>query len=502
MINGADSFPLLAVPFFMLAGEIMNVGGLSRRIVDLAITLVGHLRGGLGFVAILAAVLMAALSGSAVADTAALASLLLPMMVAAGHDRGRAGGLIASAGIIAPIIPPSIGFVIFGVAANLSIGKLFLAGIFPGLLMGAALAVTWYVVRQARRRHAAAQGERAPSACRRCKNATWALLLPVIVLVGLKFGIFTPTEAAVVAAVYALFVATVVYRELKLKQLYDVFLGAAKTTAVIMFLVAAAMVSAWLITVADLPSKMVELLQPFMGNQTLLLIAIMVLLIAIGTAMDMTPTILIMTPVLMPVVKAAGIDPIYFGVLFIMNSAIGLITPPVGTVLNVDRRRRQDEHERSDPRRDALHAGPVRRDVPAGPVPVARHRAGTLARRLIFRPRRSTHPTRQPFPYLPQCTIPGDNHEILDPSPHHPRRRRRGPRLRQRLGAGQGAHLQARDAEPEGPPAGGRRAEVRRARRGQVGRQDEGPGVPGRRARRRRAERLGAAGRHPGDGHR
>ncbi len=334
VINGADSFPLLAVPFFMLAGEIMNVGGLSRRIVDFAITLVGHKRGGLGFVAILAAVLMAALSGSAVADTAALASLLLPMMVAAGHDRGRAGGLIASAGIIAPIIPPSIGFVIFGVAANLSIGKLFLAGIFPGVLMGVGLAVTWYFV-------ARSEGSEPPPKAsmavrmKAMRNATWALFLPVIVLVGLKFGIFTPTEAAVVAAVYALFVATVVYREMTLHQLYEVFVSSSKTTAVIMFLVAAASVSAYMITVADLPGQMVELLKPFMGNQTLLMIAIMVLLMAIGTAMDMTPTILIMTPVLMPVVKAAGIDPIYFGVLFIMNCAIGLITPPVGTVLNV-----------------------------------------------------------------------------------------------------------------------------------------------------------------------
>ena len=334
VINGADSFPLLAMPFFMLAGEIMNVGGLSRRIVNLAITLVGHKRGGIGFVAILAAVLMAALSGSAVADTAALASLLLPMMVASGHDRGRAGGLIASAGIIAPIIPPSIGFVIFGVAANLSIGKLFLAGIFPGLLMGVGLAITWYIVA---RREGNAPPPKASAVVRlkALRDATWALFLPVIVLVGLKFGIFTPTEAAVVAAVYALFVATVVYREMKLSALYGVFISAAKTTAVIMFLVAAASVSAYMITVADLPSRMVGLLEPFMGNQTLLLIAMMVLLIAIGTAMDMTPTILIMTPVLMPVVKAAGIDPIYFGVLFIMNCAIGLITPPVGTVLNV-----------------------------------------------------------------------------------------------------------------------------------------------------------------------
>jgi len=334
VIDGADSFPLLAVPFFMLAGEIMNAGGLSRRIVHLAMTLVGHWRGGLGYVVIIAGVMMAALSGSAVADTAALAALLLPMMVKAGHDRARAGGLIASAGIIAPIIPPSIGFVIFGVAANVSITQLFLAGIVPGLLMGVSIAIAWWVV--ARREGIAPP----PPASRTEKlkamrDAVWALMLPVIVLVGLRFGIFTPTEAAVVAAVYALFVSTVVYRELKMAALYQVLVASARITAVIMFLVAAAMVAAWLITVAALPQQLVEMLRPLLDNPTLLLIAIIVLVILIGTAMDMTPTILILTPVLMPVVRAAGIDPVYFGVLFMMTNAIGLVTPPVGTVLNV-----------------------------------------------------------------------------------------------------------------------------------------------------------------------
>jgi len=334
VVNGADSFPLLAVPFFMLAGEIMNVGGLSRRIVGLALTLVGHKRGGLGFVAIVAACMLAALSGSAVADTAALAALLLPMMVKAGHDKARAGGLIASAGIIAPVIPPSIGFVIFGVAANVSISKLFLAGIVPGLLMGVSIAVAWWFV--ARRENIVPPAPATwPERLTALRESTWALVLPVIVIVGLKFGVFTPTEAAVVAAVYALAVSMLVYRELDVHQLVRVFVAAAKTTAVIMFLVAAAMVSAWLITVAQIPAQMVALLEPFMGNQTLLLVAMMVLVMAVGTAMDMTPTILIMTPVLMPVVKAAGIDPVYFGVLFIINNAIGLITPPVGTVLNV-----------------------------------------------------------------------------------------------------------------------------------------------------------------------
>lgn len=333
LTNGANSFPLLAVPFFMLAGEVMTVGGLSKRIVKFAMTLVGHIKGGLGYVTILAAVMMAALSGSAVADAAAMTALLLPMMVAAGHDRARSAGLIASAGIIAPVIPPSIGFIIFGVAANVSITKLFMAGIFPGIMLGAALWATWwYLVRREKVVPPARKSKREIGAAAR--EASWALFLPVIIIGGLRFGIFTPTEAAVVAAVYALFVSMVIYRELSFKQLYRVFANSARITSVIMLLVAAAMVSAWLITVAGLPDKMVVLLEPLIDNPTLLLIACMILVMLVGTAMDMTPTILILTPVLMPIIKAAGIDPIYFGVLFMINNAIGLITPPVGTVLN------------------------------------------------------------------------------------------------------------------------------------------------------------------------
>ena len=334
VINGADSFPLMAVPFFLLAGEIMNAGGLSKRIVNIALAMVGHVHGGLGYVAILASCLLASLSGSAVADSAALAALLVPMMTAAGHNKERSCGLIAAGGIIAPIIPPSIGFVIFGVASGLSISKLFLAGIFPGLLMGIGLAIAWTIV--ARRDDVKPLPRKsAKEIVATIVDGAWAMMLPVIIIVGLKFGVFTPTEAAVVAAVYSLVIAVFVYKELKPKDVYAVFVQAATTTAVVMFLVAAAMVSAWLITVADLPGELIALLEPFMDNPTLLLIVIMLVVVAVGTAMDMTPTILILTPVLMPVVKQAGIDPIYFGVLFIMNNAIGLITPPVGTVLNV-----------------------------------------------------------------------------------------------------------------------------------------------------------------------
>ncbi len=334
LVAGVDSFPLLAVPFFILAGELMNSGGISRRIIDMAQAWVGHIHGGLGFVAIGAAVLMASMSGSALADTAALATILLPMMRQQGYPMNTSAGLIASGGIIAPIIPPSMPFVIYGVTTNTSISALFLSGIVPGLLMGTGLIVTWKLILRRIELPAGAPLP-LPERLRITAKAFWALLMPLIIIGGMKTGIFTPTEAAVVAAFYALFVALFIHREMKLAEIGPVLVRAAKTTAIVMFLCAGAQVASYMITLADLPGVLTGWLGPLVENPRLLMTVMMLALVLIGTALDLTPTILIFAPVMLPIAVKAGIDPVYFGLMFVLNGAIGLITPPVGTVLNV-----------------------------------------------------------------------------------------------------------------------------------------------------------------------
>lgn len=334
LVAGVDSFPLLAVPFFILAGELMNSGGISRRIIAMAQAWVGHIRGGLGFVAIAAAVMMASMSGSALADTAALATILLPMMRQQGYPMHTSAGLIASGGIIAPIIPPSMPFVIYGVTTNTSISALFMSGIVPGIIMGVGLIVAWKLVL---RKMDLPEGKPLPmqERLRATVQAFWAMLMPLIIIGGMKTGIFTPTEAAVVAAFYALFVALFVHREMKLAEIHGVLVRAAKTTAIVMFLCAGAQVASYMITLADLPGTLTNWLGPLVESPKLLMAVMMVVLVIVGTALDLTPTILIFAPVMLPIAVKAGIDPVYFGLMFVLNGAIGLITPPVGTVLNV-----------------------------------------------------------------------------------------------------------------------------------------------------------------------
>ncbi|RID97229.1 TRAP transporter large permease [Simplicispira hankyongi] len=333
-IGGADNFVLMAVPFFILAGEFMNAGGLSRRIVEMAGAFVGHLRGGLGYVAIFAAILLASLSGSAVADTAALAAILVPMMRQAGYNPERACGLMAAGGIIAPVIPPSIGFLLFGVVANVSITRLFLAGILPGVMMGGSLVLAWWLVS---RRTSVQVAPRKPWGERMALlgKGFWALMLPVIIIGGLKFGIFTPTEAAVVAAAYALFVGAAVYRELTLAAIYHCFLVTARTTAVVLLLASLAMVASYMITIADVPGQVGGWLSGLGEHPQALTAAMMLVVFLAGMVLDFIPIVLIFTPVFLPIVQQAGIDPVYFGVIFIINCSLGMITPPVGVVLNV-----------------------------------------------------------------------------------------------------------------------------------------------------------------------
>lgn len=335
LIKGAQSFPLIAVPFFILAGEIMNVGGIGKRLVDLGLAIFGHVRGGLGYVVIIASVIFAGLSDSALADAAALGAILLPMMVKGGYDKGQSMGLIASGSIIALLIPPSISLIMYGVIANVSITRLFMAGIFPGILMAVGLALTWFILVKRNNKIEVLPRKTKQEVWHAVKNSLWAILLPVIIIVGLRGGVFTATEAASVAVFYALFVSLFIYREMKITDIGKVLVNASKSTAIVIFMVAAAMVGAWVITIANVPAALGELLGPIQDQPLLLIAIIMLIVFLLGMIMDTGPIILILVPVVLPMLVSVGVDPIYFGIILVLNASIGLITPPVGSVLNV-----------------------------------------------------------------------------------------------------------------------------------------------------------------------
>jgi TRAP-type transport system large permease protein len=335
IVRGIDNFPLMAIPFFLLAGELMNAGGISKRIVDFAGAMLGHIRGGLGYVTVMASMLFAGVSGSAVADTSAIGSLLYPVMKDEGYDEEKAAALFSAAGTIGPIIPPSIPMIIFGVIANVSIVKLFLGGIIPGLLIGVGLMIGWNL--HTRKGGYKSDGTfKLMKVLKAAKDAFWALLLPLIILGGIVSGVYTPTEAAVIAVVYAFFVSFVIYRELDLRVLPQLFISTARLTSVVMLVCGAAMAAAYLITTARIPQMLSESLLGLAGdNPYLLMFFINILLLLVGCVMDLTPALLILGPMLMPIVLDFGLDPVYFGVVMIVNLCIGLITPPVGNILYV-----------------------------------------------------------------------------------------------------------------------------------------------------------------------
>lgn len=334
MLTGADNFILTTVPFFMLAGEIMKNGGISKRLIAFGQAVVGRMRGGMGYVGILASMLFAGMSGAAIADVSALGAVLVPMMVACGYDKARSTGLICASSLTAPIIPPSVPLIILGVTVELSIGRLFVMGIVPGILLGMTLMATWFIVVR-RDNYTDTVKITFKEAIPIVVQALPALFLPVIIIVGIRMGTFTPTEGGAVACVYAFIVGAVIHRELKLKDIPDIFFNAVKSSAVVMFIVSTACTIGWLITMAQVPEQIIGMMQGLVESPFMLMIVLNLLLLCLGMVMDITPIILIFAPVIYPLVRAAGIDPYYFAIVMVLNLCIGLITPPVGTVLYV-----------------------------------------------------------------------------------------------------------------------------------------------------------------------
>lgn len=342
-ISLSDSFPLIAVPLFVLAGDIMQTGGLSRRLVDLAYFMVGRVRAGMAYVNILASMFFAAISGSSPATVAAVGSNLIPQMQRLGYPRDFSAALTASSGMIGVLIPPSIPLIVYGVSANVSIGALFVAGIVPGLLLGLFFAITSYLLVGRSIKETSGKADLQPEV-EELKNdsfvvvfrrAFWAILTPVIILGGIYGGIFTPTEAGAIAVLYAVVISTLVYRELSFKELYEVLFSSAKVSARILALVLFSIAFGRLVTIAEIPQQVAASLQALSDNPLIIIAMLNLLLLIVGMFLETISAIIILTPILLPVAVSAGMDPLVFGVMMTVNLAIGFCTPPLGVNLFV-----------------------------------------------------------------------------------------------------------------------------------------------------------------------
>ncbi|MGF6862935.1 C4-dicarboxylate transporter DctM subunit [Rhodobacteraceae bacterium MBR-64] len=335
LVTSIDSFPLMAVPFFVLAGDLMGHGGLSKRLLNVGHVIFGRYTGGLAIIAVVTCMFFAAISGSGPATVAAVGAILLPAMAKDGYRPAFSGGLIASAGSLGVIIPPSIPMVIYATSANVSVTKMFMAGVVPGALIGLSLMI--YAWLQARREGlgGSAEGYTAREILATVWEAKWALLVPVLILGGIYGGIFTPTEASAVGVIYGLFIGLFVYRELKIADIRHIFATSALTSATIMLIVGAATIFGRVLAIERIPVMMADMITEMIENPLMILLMINVLLLIIGTFMETLAAIIILTPILLPVVVAAGVDPVHFGIVMIANLAIGMVTPPVGVNLFV-----------------------------------------------------------------------------------------------------------------------------------------------------------------------
>jgi len=332
LFTGTDSFPLMAIPFFMLAGELMEAGGISRRLFNFAHALVGFITGGLAMVSIVAAMFFAGISGAAAADTAAVGAVSIPAMIRKRYHKGFAAAVQAAGGSIGVIIPPSIPMIIFGVVGGVSIGKMFLGGFIPGTLIGGSLmTVSYFLARRAGYERDHFLGLRAIG--RTFLGAFWALLMPIIILGGILGGIFTPTEAAVVAVIYGAIVGFVIYRELKIRDLPRLLAKATISTSTVMLLIASASIFGWILTAEQVPQNVAAYLVGLTSSPVILYALILMCLLVVGTFMETSASLIILTPVFLPVIKQFGIDPVHFGVVMVTALAIGMLTPPLGICL-------------------------------------------------------------------------------------------------------------------------------------------------------------------------
>lgn len=334
LVTANDSFPLMAIPFFIFAGDIMGKGGISTRLFKVANAFVGHYTGGFAIATILTAMFFAAISGSGPATVAAIGSIMIPEMVRKGYDKPFATALVAASGTIGIVIPPSIPMVIYGVSAGVSIGDMFIAGILPGTLMGVGL-VIWAVLYARKHKFENDSKTNWKQKLQALNEGKWALLMPVVILGGIYGSIFTPTEAAVVAVVYGVILSVFVYKELTLKQLFDVTIHSSITTGTIMIIVAAAAIFGRILTLEQVPVQIASLVTSVSDNPIVFLLLINILLLVVGTFMETIAAIIILTPILFPIAIGLGIDPVHFGIIMIVNLSLGFITPPLGINLFV-----------------------------------------------------------------------------------------------------------------------------------------------------------------------